>query len=94
MPNLWVTLNLQGALDKVTLYHPTCSSFVLWVYRDLSKRLKLMVTSEVYLFAEMVHEYLIYFLQMTVYSFVGLKWRNVRGSLIYSQSMKKAPGRK
>ena len=73
MANLWVTLNLQGALDRVTLYHPTCSSFVLWVYRDLSKRLKLMVTLEVYLFAEMAHGYLIYFLQMTVYSFVELK---------------------
>ena len=53
-----------------------------------------MVISEVYLFAEMVHGYLIYFLQITVYSFVGLKWRNVRGSLIYFQSMKKASGRK
>ena len=53
-----------------------------------------MLTSEEYLFVEMAYRFPIYFLQMTVYSFVGLWWRNARKSLIYSQSMKKIKGRK
>ena len=78
----------------MTLYHLICFFFVPWVCRDLLKKLKIMLTSEEYLFVEMAYRFPIYFLQMTVYSFVGLWWRNARKSLIYSQSMKKIKGRK
>ena len=88
MGSPWVALNLHEVYAKVIHYPPIYFYYVPWVYRVYSRKLKLMMISEVWLFVEMGLGFPIYFLQMIAHFFAALQKLSVKDYWMYWLSMR------